>query len=55
MNVRLLAPAQSELDEAMCWYAAQAPGIYTVEAGEILILAVAHQHRRPSYWQDRNG
>lgn len=27
MNVRLLAPAQAELDEAINWYAAQAPGL----------------------------
>lgn len=95
MNVRLLAPAQAELDEAIRWYAAQAPGlgdgflvevlrsfqliqrlpagwhpltpdirrcrlrrfpysvIYTIEADEVLILAVAHQHRKPSYWRDR--
>jgi plasmid stabilization system protein ParE len=97
MNVRLLAPAQAELDEAMSWYSAQAPGlgdgflvevlrsiqliqrhpegwhpltpeirrcrlrrfpysvVYTIEAGEVLILAVAHQHRRPNYWQVRHG
>jgi hypothetical protein len=27
MNIRLLAPAQTELDEAMAWYADQAPGL----------------------------
>lgn len=27
MNVRLLATAQAELDEAIDWYAAQAPGL----------------------------
>ena len=27
MNVRLLAPAATELDEAVAWYAAQAPGL----------------------------
>jgi len=27
--------------------------IYTVEEGEILVLAVAHLHRRPDYWRDR--
>jgi len=27
MTVRLLAPAQTELDEAVAWYAAQAPGL----------------------------
>jgi toxin ParE2 len=95
MNVRLLAPAQTELDEAIIWYSEQAPGlgdgflvevlrsiqliqrfpegwhsltptirrcrlrrfpygvVYTVEAGEILILAIAHQHRKPGYWQAR--
>jgi plasmid stabilization system protein ParE len=97
VRVRLLAPAQAELDEAVVWYSTQAPGlgesflvevlrsiqliqrhptgwhpltpdirrcrlrrfpysvIYTVEADEVLILAVAHQHRRPSYWQDRTN
>lgn len=97
MNVRLLAPAQAELDEAVVWYASQAPGlgdgflvevlrcvqliqryptgwhpltpqirrcrlrrfpyslIYTVEADGVLILAVAHQHRKPGYWQDRGN
>ena len=27
MNVRLLAPAAAELDEAVAWYAAQAPSL----------------------------
>jgi toxin ParE2 len=27
MTLRLLAPAQDELDEAMAWYAAQAPDL----------------------------
>jgi hypothetical protein len=27
--------------------------IYTVENGDILVLAVAHLHRRPDYWRDR--
>ena len=27
MNVRLLAPAATELDEAVAWYAAQALGL----------------------------
>ena len=94
-GVRLLAPAQAELDEAMVWYAAQAPGlgegflmevlrsielirrhpngwhpltpairrcrlrrfpygvVYTIESGDVLILAMAHQHRKPGYWKDR--
>ena len=95
MKVRLLAPAAAELDEAVAWYAAQAPGldrrfideirtarkriaerpqawrllsdgvrrfrlrrfpyglIYVVEADEIVVLAVAHLHRKPSYWRSR--
>ena len=27
--------------------------IYSVEKGDILVLAVAHLHRRPDYWRDR--
>ena len=27
--------------------------IYAIEAGEILILAVAHAHREPEYWRGR--
>ena len=27
--------------------------IYSIEAGGILIVAVAHQHRRSSYWGNR--
>jgi toxin ParE2 len=94
MNVRLLAPATAELDEAVAWYAAQAAGlerrfidertarkriaerphawrplgdgvrrfrlgrfpyglIYAVEADEIVVLAVAHLHRKPNYWRSR--
>jgi plasmid stabilization system protein ParE len=95
MNIRLLAPAADELEEAVAWYAAQAPGfeqrfiddmrmarkriserpdawhplgagvrryrlarfpyglIYVVEAGEIVVLAIAHLHRKPNYWRSR--
>lgn len=95
MNIRLLEPAQAELDEAISWYADQAPGlgdaflletlkalklieqfpkawhpltpeirrcrlkrfpysvVYTLEATGILVLAVAHQHRKPGYWRNR--
>jgi len=49
MNVRLLAPAIRRCRLRRFPYSV----IYTVEAGEILILAVAHQHRKPRYWQDR--
>jgi plasmid stabilization system protein ParE len=97
MNIRLLEPAQAELDEAITWYAAQAPGlgdaflietlktiklieqfpeawhpltpqsrrcrlkrfpysvVYTLDGDEILVLAVAHQHRKPNYWRSRLG
>jgi len=27
--------------------------LYSVEEDHILVLAVAHQHRRPDYWIDR--
>jgi toxin ParE2 len=27
--------------------------IYAVDEGDILVLAVAHLHRRPDYWRDR--
>jgi plasmid stabilization system protein ParE len=95
MSVRLLPVAQSELDEAIHWYAQQAPGlgdsflveflrtiqlierhplgwhplssqtrrcrlrrfpygvIYNIDQDGILVVAVAHLHRRPAYWQGR--
>lgn len=95
MSVRLLDPARAELDEAITWYAAQAPGlgdallvevlrafelivqhpdawhpltgnvrrcrlrrfpygvIYARIDADILVLAIAHLHRRPGYWRDR--
>jgi mRNA-degrading endonuclease RelE of RelBE toxin-antitoxin system len=27
--------------------------IYAIDRGDILIVAVAHAHRRPDYWRDR--
>jgi plasmid stabilization system protein ParE len=95
MTVRLLVPAQAELDEAIAWYAEQAPGlgdaffietlkaiqlveqhpqawhplatnirrcrlrrfpysvVYTQDGADILVLAIAHQHRKPNYWKTR--
>jgi plasmid stabilization system protein ParE len=95
MSVRLLESAQVELDDAIAWYASQAPGlgdaflietlktlklieqypkawhpltqqvrrcrlrrfpysvIYAQEGSELLVLAVAHQHRKPGYWRAR--
>ena len=95
MSIRLLEPAQAELDEAIGWYTEQAPGlgdaflletlkvlklieqfpqawnplttgirrcrlqrfpysvIYTLDAEAILVLAEAHQHRKPGYWRNR--
>lgn len=95
MTVRFLEIAETELDQAIHWYGAQAPGlgnaflievlsaadrierfpkawhplsegicrcrlsrfpyalIYTIDNNDILILAVAHLHRRPDYWRDR--
>ena len=95
MTVRFLEIAEVELDQAIHWYPAQAPGlgeafllevisaadrigrfpdgwqlldpgirrcrlnrfpyglIYAIDNGDILVLAVAHLHRRPDYWRDR--
>lgn len=95
MTLALLEAAQQELDDAVAWYAAQAPGlgdaflvevlrafeliqhhpdawhplsdhtrrcrlarfpygvIYTQEGRDLLVLAIAHLHRRPGYWRDR--
>ena len=95
MSIRLLEPAQAELDEAITWYAEQAPGlgdaflietlkvfklvdqfpaawhpltshirrcrlkrfpysvVYTQDGTDVLVLAIAHQHRKPNYWGDR--
>ena len=94
MTIRILAPAQAELAEAIEWYAKQAPGlgdaflletlktihlverhpqaarsqrehpalspeslpygvIYAIDTGDILIVAIAHSHRRPGYWRQR--
>ena len=95
MSVRLLESAQVELDDAIAWYASQAPGlgdaflietlktlklieqypkvwhpltqqvrrcrlrrfpysvIYAQEGSDLLVLALAHQHRKPDYWRTR--
>lgn len=95
MNVRFLEPAQAELDEAIHWYAMQAPGlgdaflietlavlklirqfpkawhplspeirrcrlkrfpysvVYALDGEDLLIVAIAHQHRKPAYWRSR--
>jgi plasmid stabilization system protein ParE len=95
MSVRLLESAQAELDDAIAWYASQAPGlgdaflietlktlklieqypkawhpltqqvrrcrlrrfpysvVYAQEGSDLLVLAVAHQHRKPAYWRAR--
>ena len=95
MSVRLLESAQVELDDAIAWYASQAPGlgdalmietlktlklieqypkawhpltqqirrcrlrrfpysvVYAQEGSDLLVLAVAHQHRKPGYWRTR--
>ena len=97
MSIRLLEPAQIELDEAISWYAEQALGlgdafliealktlrlieqfpqawhpltseirrcrlrrfpysvVYTQDGPGILVLAIAHPHRKPDYWKTRLG
>lgn len=29
--------------------------IYALLPGELLVLAVGHQHRKPGYWRERAG
>jgi toxin ParE2 len=97
MSVRLLEPAQAELDDAIAWYAEQATGlgdafliealraiqlieqypkawhplapqvrrfrlrrfpygvVYAQDGSDLLVLAIAHQHREPGYWRSRLG
>jgi toxin ParE2 len=49
MKVRLLAPAQAELDEAVVWYSTQAPGL-----GEGFLVEVLRSiqliQRHPTGW-----
>ncbi|MBX2867314.1 MAG: type II toxin-antitoxin system RelE/ParE family toxin [Acidiferrobacterales bacterium] len=46
---------RKESDRIRCTILAKFPYsiFYAVEEGEILILAVSHQKRRPGYWKDR--
>jgi toxin ParE2 len=95
MTVRLLTPAQAELDEAVSYYNAQVSGlgdaflvevlrvfqlisrypeawhpltttirrcrlsrfpygvVYAADGDDLLVIALAHAHRRPRYWRDR--
>jgi hypothetical protein len=95
VTVRFLQVAEIELDDAIRWYGAQAPGlgdaflievmtaadrierypqawhpleqglrrcrltrfpyalIYVVENSDIIVLALAHLHRKPDYWRER--
>jgi len=95
MSVRLLESAQVELDDAIAWYASQAPGlgdaflietlktlklieqypkawhpltqqirrcrlrrfpysvVYAQDGSDLLVVAVAHQHRKPGFWRTR--
>jgi plasmid stabilization system protein ParE len=95
MEIRFLAVAQQEFDEAVEYYNAESPGlgdqflldaldalervrqfprawhpytensrrcqtrrfpygiVYQVLESEILVVAVAHMHRKPGYWLDR--
>jgi len=29
--------------------------VYTQDGPDILVLAIAHQHRKPGYWKRRRG
>jgi hypothetical protein len=45
IGYRFLPPAEEEMTEAALFYAPHPDAI--------VIVAVAHQRRRPNYWQDR--
>jgi hypothetical protein len=54
--------AHAEVDEAMLFYESRMPGLGRLFAAEIertvflisiLVVAVAHQRRRPGYWRRR--
>ena len=95
VEIRLLKPAQTELDDGIIWYEGQVSGlgieflgeiletfkrtklnpdvwasfskrtrrclvhrfpygiIYQIRENEILVIAIAHLHRKPGYWKDR--
>lgn len=51
MNIRLLEPAQAELDEAIGWYAGQAPGLgdaFLLETIKVLKLIEQFPHASPT-------
>jgi len=67
VRVRFLTLAQQELDNAVAWYNDQIEPeirrcliarfpyglIYGIDGDTIVVVAVAHLHRRPRYWIDR--
>jgi len=67
VKVRFLTLAQQELDNAVAWYNDQIEPeirrcliarfpyglIYGIDGDTIVVVAVAHLHRRPRYWIDR--
>ena len=95
MNIRIVKPAQNEIDDAVSWYDSQSAGlgtrfldeldrsirrivsypfscleiepnirrclltrfpygiIYGIDSNTIIVIAVAHLHRKPRYWVDR--
>jgi len=95
MSIQFLELARGELDDAISWYAQQAPGlgdaffietlntltliekfpqawhpltpdirrcrlrrfpysvVYTQDGNDLLVVAIAHQHRKPAYWYAR--
>ena len=65
MTIHLLEPAQAELDEAIAWHPLTPhirrcrlrrfpySVVYTQDGNDLLVLAIAHQHRKPDYWRNR--
>ncbi len=54
MSVRLLGPAQQELDEATAWYASQAPGLGDAFLLEAVWAFDLIQHH-PQAWHPLSG
>lgn len=54
-DVEVLSEAEAEAREAFLWYFDRSPIVADAfrDGEKVTILAIAHQRRRPGYWQDR--
>ncbi len=56
MMAKFLGEAEEEMMEAAVFYQEQTESLgERLGPSGILIIAVAHQRRRPDYWQERLG